>query len=222
MMKRQTVAIWGGTGATGDALIRAAILDGSIARVRAFTRRPLETCDPTVDEVVVSDFRDETELAPSLRGVDAAFWCLGVSQSAVPDEARYREITLEYTLAAARTLLRSSPEVEFHFLSGTGASADSRMMWARVKAETEAALSTVGFRRLVIWRPAYIHVSAGRPSPSGSERFWALLYPLMRMLPNATNPTDQIASAMLNSLGGEAEYEVLSARQIGQLGVARV
>ena len=212
------IAVWGATGATGGAVVRASLGDPRISSVRVFGRRPLGIADPILDEVVVPDFLDTAAIEPSLSGIDAAFWCLGVSQSAVPDEDRYREITHDYALAAARALLRLSPEVEFHFLSGAGASPTSRMMWARVKAETEAALAGVGFRRLVIWRPAYIHVSGGRASPVLSERFWALLYPFLRLIPNATNSTDRIASAMLQSIGRGAAFEVNSAQQINELG----
>ena len=212
------IALWGATGATGNAVVRACLKDPKISGVRAFGRRPLGITDAILSEVIISDSLDTAAIGASLSGIDAALWCLGVSQSAAPDEDRYRQITYDYVLATAQALVRSSPEVEFHFVSGAGASPTSRMMWARVKAETEAALAGVGFRRLVIWRPAFIHVSGGRTSPTLSERFWALLYPLLRLMPNATNSTDQIVPAMLHSIGRGGAFEVNSARQINDLG----
>ena len=90
-------------------------------------------------------------------------------------------------------------------------------VWGATGA-TGGAVVRASFRRLVIWRPAYIDVSGGRASPVLSERFWALLYPFLRLIPNATNSTDRIASAMLQSIGRGAAFEVNSAPQINELG----
>jgi uncharacterized protein YbjT (DUF2867 family) len=213
------VAVWGATGATGLAVVNACLEDENISSVQVFGRRECGIAKPELLETIVSDFMDTGSLEHELTGIDAAFWCLGVSQSAVRDEEQYRKITYDYALAAGRAIVRFSPEAEFHFLSGRGAKLGSRMMWARVKAETENALTGVGLRRLVIWQPAYIHVSAGRASPTISERFWSGFYPLLRLVPDATNSTDQIASAMLRSIGGGSEVETMSSGRIGELGI---
>jgi uncharacterized protein YbjT (DUF2867 family) len=206
---RLAVAIWGATGATGRELLLHCLQDERIGEVRAFTRRSLSLKSPRLKQVPVDDFLDLSPFGEELSGIDVAYWCLGVSQSAVPDESKYREITHDYTLAAARMLLRESPDAEFHFVSGMGADRGgrSRMMWARIKGETEASLLTLGLRRLVIWRPGYIRVIGGRSAPSAMDRLATVLSPLLRVLPNMTNTTVDIARAML----AETEKPGLSA-----------
>jgi len=210
-LQQLRIAIWGATGATGSELLRQCLDEPRITEVRIFTRRPHSTDDPRVKQVLVDNFRDLSGLHDELRGIDAAFWCLGVSQLAVPDEDRYREITRDFAVSAARVLQEKSPNVLFHFLSGIGAdpSGRSRMMWARVKGETEVALAALRLRRLVIWRPAYIHVVAGREHPSFGDRLVVHLSPIFRLIPNMANSTVSIAHAMINETmegSGNATY----------------
>ena len=197
---KRRVAIWGATGATGSELLRQCVTDSRIGSITALTRRPIASAGPTIEQVILDDFTDLSKVRRALAGVDAAFWCLGVSQSAVPDERRYRRITLDYALAGARALREESPHVAFHFLSGMGAdpSGRSRMIWARVKGETENALRDQEFERLTIWRPGYIQVVAGRDkaSPLG-ERIFAMLAPVLGLVPGMVNPTVDVAQAML-------------------------
>ncbi len=214
-----TAAIWGATGATGIELLHTCLADRRFSEIRVFTRRPIELGDPTLRQIIVPDFLDLSSIVASLEGVDVAYWCLGVSQLAVPDESRYREITLHYALVAARALVAASPSLEFHFLSGMGADpkGTSMMMWARIKGETETALSAVGFDRLLIWRPAYIHVVRGRKSPSLAERLFSLLYPILRFIPGMVNTTAQISRAMLQVSRAGGKDLILSPTEINRL-----
>jgi uncharacterized protein YbjT (DUF2867 family) len=217
---KKRVAIWGATGATGSELLRQCVSDPRVGSVSVFTRRPIAVDDPSVEQFIVDDFMDLSAVRAALAGMDAAFWCLGVSQSAVPDEQRYREITFDYTVTAARALRRESPHVAFHFLSGMGAdpSGRSRMMWARVKGEAENALRDEQFKRLTIWRPGYILVVAGRdkPTPLG-ERIFAMLAPVLTLVPGMVNPTVDIAQAMLRADFDPAVTGLVPARRITTL-----
>lgn len=217
--RRLLVAIWGATGATGRELLQRCLRDRRVAGVLALTRRSLSLESPRLKEVLVDDFLDLSPLREELRGIDVAYWCLGVSQSAVPDEGNYRQITRDYTLAGARTLLQESPDAEFHFVSGMGAdrTGRSRLMWARIKGETEASLLALGMRRLVIWRPGFIRVPGGRAAPSVAERLAAWLSPLLRLLPNMTNTTVRIAQAMLAETERPGPGATFSARDINRL-----
>jgi uncharacterized protein YbjT (DUF2867 family) len=213
------VAIWGATGAAGRELLRHCLDDERIGRVRAFTRRPLEYAHPRLEQVLVEDFLDLSPLHAQLGAIDVAYWCLGVSQSAVPDEDDYRRITHDYTLAAARCLQHESPAAEFHFISGMGAnrSARSRMMWARIKGQTELSLLALGLRRLVIWRPGFIRVIGGRSAPSLAERLARPFTPLLYLLPNMVNTTVQIARALLCESAQQGSGGTYFARDINRL-----
>jgi hypothetical protein len=191
-------ALWGATGAAGSEVLRQCLADPRIGEIVAFTRRPLASSHARVIQVEVKDFLDMTPHRNELRNIDVAYWCLGVSQLAEPNEWLYRVVTRDYAVAAAEVLRQESPNVLFHFLSGMGAAKNglSPVMWGRVKGEAEKALGSVGLRRLVVWRPTFIHAVAGRERPTRGDRMAELL--CFRAIPLLTNSTVNIAQAMLH------------------------
>ena len=68
-------------------------------------------------------------------------------------------------------------------------------MWARVKAETEAALRPP----TVCWRPSYIHAVHDRDTIPGSEKFMRLLYPLFRWSRSMVVRANEIGYAMIQA-----------------------
>lgn len=193
------VAVFGATGAAGDGALRACLAAPEVAEVRAVLRRPTGVTDPKLRELVCADFADLGPLHDQLAGLDACFYCLGISVSQVPDEAKYRTITHDYALAAARALLAASPGHGFHFLSGQGTDPQSRMMWARVKGETELALGELGLARLVCWRPGYIHPGPGREAKGLAAGFARAIYPLLRPFSGMSVEALQLGEAMLEA-----------------------
>jgi uncharacterized protein YbjT (DUF2867 family) len=170
------ILVFGASGSAGGSVVRACLASPGVTSVRAITRRPLSLASPKLQAVVHRDYRDYTAVADAFLDLDACFFCLGISVTQVSGEAEYREITHDYTLAAAAALHRRSPSAAFHYISGQGTSANSRFMWARVKAETEREL--IARHDAVCWRPAAID---GEPSAS-SPRVYEFVRPLFRLL----------------------------------------
>jgi uncharacterized protein YbjT (DUF2867 family) len=197
------VAVWGGTGAAGAEVLRQCRADTRIGEVVAFTRRPLAEEHRATPQVFVSNFLDMSPHRRALQGFDAVYWCLGVSQLAEPNTQAYRVVTRDYAVAAAEALREESPSAVFHFLSGMGAARNgfSPVMWGRVKGEAERALQAVGLRRLVVWRPTFIHSVAGRERPTRGDRLAEALG--FRVIPLLTNSTVNIAQAMLHTTFSE-------------------
>ncbi len=191
------VAVFGATGAAGDGALRACLAAPEVTEVRAVLRRPTGRTDAKLREVVCRDFADLGPLHADLAGLDACFYCLGISVSHVPDEAAYRTITYDYALAAARALRAASPGHTFHFLSGQSTNPKSRMMWARVKGETELALADLGLARLVCWRPGYIHPGPGREVKGFAAGLGRALYPIIKPFPGMSVDALQLGEAML-------------------------
>jgi uncharacterized protein YbjT (DUF2867 family) len=170
------ILLFGATGSAGGSVLRACLQSPAVSEVRVIARRDLAFVHDRLRVLVHKDFQDFAGAEPAFAGVDACFYCLGVSVTQVPDEATYRLITHDFTLAAARALQAHSPDAAFHFISGRGTNKDSRMMWARVKGATEQEL--MGLVGAVCWRPALID---GEHSESG-PRMYQILLPVLRLL----------------------------------------
>lgn len=168
------VLIFGATGSAGGSVLRACLASPAVGEVRTITRRPPRITHEKLRPFIHSDFLDYTPVAAAFENIDAVFFCLGVSATQV-SESEYYRITHDFALAAARATQAASPNAIFHFISGTGTRADSRMMWSRVKAATESELmQLVG---AVCWRPSAID---GVPSDS-EPRLFKLLRPLYKL-----------------------------------------
>jgi uncharacterized protein YbjT (DUF2867 family) len=170
------VLIFGATGSAGGSVLQACLGAANVDEVRVITRRPLAVTHVKLRVFEHKDFLDFGAVTDAFAGVDACFFCLGVSVTQVPDEQTYRLITHDFTVSAARALKAGSPAATFHYISGQGTKADSRMMWARVKAETEEELRALC--GAVCWRPAFID---GELSESGPQLYQAIR-PLLRLL----------------------------------------
>src|SRR5262249_44659761 len=148
------ILIFGARGSAGGSVLRVCLASPVVAEVRAIVRRPLPLDDPKLRVLVHGDFLDYSKVADAFAGVDACLFCLGISATQVSGEAEYRRITYDFALAAARALRAGSPEAAFYFISGQGTNVSSRLMWARVKGETERDL--IAEAGAVCFRPAAI------------------------------------------------------------------
>jgi uncharacterized protein YbjT (DUF2867 family) len=198
--RQKRLVIVGATGMVGGYALGYALDHPAVGGVTAIGRRKLGLSHPKLVEVLHQDFADCSALAQTLSGQDAAVFCLGAYTGAVPD-AEFHKITTNYPIEFARVLHRSSPDVAFSFLSGSGAdpTGRSRMAFARYKGEAENALLATGFPRVYIFRPAYIYPVKPRKEPNFSYRLLRAIYPAFRVLfPNQVIPADDLARAMVD------------------------
>jgi len=169
------ILLFGATGAVGNAALEACTAASIVEEVRAITRRPLMNTSPKLRTYVHQDFLNYATVEEAFRNVDACLFALGISITQVSKE-EYRTISYSYPLAAANMLKRFSPGAFFHYVSGKGTNANSRMFWARVKAQSEHDLiELVGADG---WRPGFIDTP---PSPT-LPKIYALTYPALRLL----------------------------------------
>ena len=214
------VVIFGATGMIGQGVLRQCLLDGGVERVLVVGRRATGQRDPRVDELVLPDVGDLSAVESELTGLDACFFCLGVSAAGMSEE-RYAAQTYDLTLAVARTLARLNPQMTFIYVSGMGtdSSEQSRSMWARVKGRTENALQRLPFRAAYMFRPAFILPQHGIRSRTPLYRAFYVLarpfYPLLRLLArDIVTTTDQISRAMLAVARDGYPRPILEAREL--------
>lgn len=129
------VLIFGATGMVGQGVLRECLLDPDIEAVMTIGRAATGAKHPKLREIVRADLFDYMEIEPDLRGLDACFFCLGVSAAGVT-EAQYERLTYSLTMAAAQVLARLNPQMTFIYVSGAGTDSSEKgsVRWARVKA----------------------------------------------------------------------------------------
>jgi hypothetical protein len=71
-------------------------------------------------EIIHADFLDYSGLENRMKGHDACYWCLGVSQMKVRKEDDYHRFTHDFTIEAAKVMEKLNPGMTFCFLSGMG------------------------------------------------------------------------------------------------------
>jgi uncharacterized protein YbjT (DUF2867 family) len=215
------VVLFGATGMVGQGVLRECLLDPEVQRVLVIGRTPMEHRHAKLHEIVLADFLDYSGIEGELAGFDACFFCLGVSSLRM-SEAKYRHITYDFTMAAARVLVRLNPGMTFIYVSGSGTNSNSRTMWARVKGETENALQKLPFRTVYLFRPGVIVPLHGIQSKTKLYRTayaalgW-LLPALRRTFPNQITTTEQIGRAMLRAARTGTPNTILENRQINSL-----
>ena len=169
------VLVFGATGSAGGSVLRFCLRAPEVDEVRAVVRRPLRVAHAKLGVFPHEDFLDFSRARAAFEGVDACFFCLGVSSTRVRGEAEYRRITRDFAVAAAATLRSASPAASFHFISGKGTRSDSRLMWARVKAEAERDL--VALVEATCYRPGAIDGVRG----DSTATWYGALLPLAKI-----------------------------------------
>ncbi len=214
------VVIFGATGMIGQGVLRQCLLDPAVTRVLVVTRRATGVSNPRLEEVVVPDVADLSSVESRLSGLDACFFCLGVSAAGMSEE-RYTALTYDLTLAVARTLARVSPRMAFIYVSGMGtdSSERGRSMWARVKGRTENALLRLPFRAAYMFRPAFILPQHGirsrTPLYRAAYALFRPFYPFLRVFARSyVTTTDQISRAMLAVARDGYPRPILEARDL--------
>ena len=200
-MNGKRVILTGATGMVGGSALRIGLANTDVSRVTVIGRRPTGIDNPRLREFHVDDFTDYSSSARMLENQDVALYCLGAYTGAVPDDL-FREITVDYTIAFAKTLQKASPQAAFCFLSGQGAdqAEGSRMAFARYKGAAENALLNKGFPRMHIFRPGYIYPVTPRKEPNLMYTFSRFLYPVLRRVyPNIGITSENLAAAMVQA-----------------------
>ena len=211
------VLITGASGFAGNAVLQQCFDDPRISAVTSVGRKLLGIEHLKLTEVVHSDFTDQSAIASHFDGVDAVYFCLGISQSDVRDEKRYREITYDYTMETARLLEQHSPEAVIHFLSGAGTNVNGRFMWARVKGEAERDLSKMSLGGAVHYRPGLIVGEGSTKARYTMERVLRPVEFVYRPLKSLSVRASEFGQAMIRATVEGMRDAVLENRDLREL-----
>ncbi|OXA63832.1 oxidoreductase HTATIP2 [Folsomia candida] len=156
-MALKTAVVLGGSGAVGSGIVKALANCPQYEQVTLLGRSRIEL--PETENYAkftqtTMDFENIPSQGALFAGFSAAFYAIGVSQTKV-DEETYRKIELTNALAIA-TLMKEVSIPDIHWVTGQGTSKNSLFLFARVKAEVEETIGKMGFRRVIMYRPAGI------------------------------------------------------------------
>ena len=204
----------------GQGVLHECLLDSGVQLVKTIGRTATGVQHPKLREIVQRDLWKYSSIETELSGLDACFFCLGVSAAGM-QEADYEHVTYGIALAAAESLSRLNPQMTFVYVSGAGtdSSEQGRMMWARVKGKTENALMRLPFKAVYLFRPGFIQPLHGARSKTPVYRvFYVLLKPVLPMLrwafPDSILTTEQIGRAMLAVVRKGSPKRILESRDI--------
>lgn len=165
LSRYEVVAVFGATGDVGDGILEAVMADRNVKKIHVVTRRtPWRFQDgfdaSRIEMTTHMDYLDYTPLEEVLAEVDAVYWAIGTSAANV-DKEQYGVIHVDFPVEMVETWLglTAHGERSFHYVSGGGASEESRMHWAREKARAERALFDLADGtgiRVVSYRPGMV------------------------------------------------------------------
>ncbi len=207
----------------GQGVLRECLLDPDVELVLSIVRASTGRSKPKLRELVHRDFFDFSSIMDQVAGYDACFFCLGVS-SAGMQEADYRRVTYDITLAAARTLAPLNPNMTFIYVSGTGTDSSEKgsSMWARVKGKTENDLLRLPFKAAYMFRPGAIVPMYGvRSKTKFVQALYTVTKPVLPLLyalfPKHVTTTEQVGRAMLIVAKEGAPQSILETSDINKI-----
>jgi uncharacterized protein YbjT (DUF2867 family) len=216
------ILIFGATGMVGQGVLRECLLDPDVTQVLVLGRNPTGQQHPKLREIIHPNLYDYSNIEAELTGMDACFYCLGVSSVGMKEDD-YARISYDMTLAAATVLARLNPNMVFTYVSGAGtdSSEQGAVMWARVKGKTENALLRLPLRAYM-FRPGIIQPLHGVRSKTALYQFFYTLtlplFPLLRAIfPRLINNTEQIGKAMLIVARRGSNKKLLESKDIVSL-----
>ena len=196
------VLIFGASGMVGSGVLIECLEDPRVASVLVVGRTPCGRSHTKLREILRSDFFDYSDIESDLTGLDACFFCLGVS-AAGKSESDYAHLTYDLTIATAETLARLNPGMTFCYVSGQGTDSTERgrFMWARVKGRTENRLLGMPFKAYT-FRPGFIQPMKGvRSKTALYQVFYSALTPVIplfrHLLPRSMTTSENVGRAMI-------------------------
>jgi uncharacterized protein YbjT (DUF2867 family) len=217
------VILFGATGMVGQGVLRECLLDASVESVLALGRSPSGQRHAKLREIMHDNFLEYSAIEPQLAGYDACFFCLGVSSVGM-SEQRYRHLTYDITIAAAKALSKLNPGMVFVYVTGRGTDSSEQgpLTWARVKGKTENDLLKLPFKAAYMFRPAGIQPLHGiRSRTAWVQALYVAAAPLLTLLnrvaPNYMTTTEQVGRAMIKVARDGYPQPVLESEDINRL-----
>lgn len=208
--------ITGASGMVGEGVLHECLLHPDVEEVLVVGRRTAGVVHPKLKEILHKDFFDLSPIKDQLKGYNACYFCLGVSSVGMK-EKEYHHLTYDLTMHMATILADQNPGMTFCYVSGSGTDSTEhgKLMWARVKGQTENDLMRLAFRAAYMFRPGFMRPTKGLRHTLKGYKLFTWLYPILRpMFPNFVSTLSEVGRAMINVTLKGYEKPVLEVKDI--------
>ena len=211
------VIITGVTGMVGEGVLLECLENDSVEKVLAVSRKPTNHTHPKLEQLLVPDFRNTSDVEAKLTGYDACFYCAGVSSIGM-SEAAYTVISYDTPVELATTLVRLNPNMVFTYVTGarTDSTEQGKTMWARVKGRAENALMRLPFKGVYNFRPGLMTPKPGQKHLKTSYRVALVLAPILKLFFRSLT-LSQVGRAMIHCVRSGAPKQILEIADIAVL-----
>lgn len=210
----RSVLIAGASGLVGREILQGLLADDSVAAVHSLGRRELPLQHPKLTQQRV----DFSKALPALPRVGEAFVALGTTIKVAGSQEAFRAVDFDAVLAVAKAA-KAVGATRLGVVSAMGADPRSKIFYNRVKGETEAALSALGFDTLVIARPSFLagdREALGQPARGGEKLALNVSKWLAPLIPDNLKAIDAaaVARALLNALPASKGRRVMLSSEL--------
>jgi uncharacterized protein YbjT (DUF2867 family) len=208
--------VTGATGMVGEGVLHECLLSDAVEKVLVVGRKSCGVVHPKLKEIIHKDFFNLFSIQSQLTGYDGCLFCLGISSVGVK-ESVYFERTYKLTLHFADIYIAVNPGSVFCYISGAGtdSSGEGKIMWARVKGQTENTLSKMPFKSVYNFRPGFLKPTPGLKNTLSLYKYFGWLYPVFnKVAPKYFSTLKQLGRAMINAVLFGYEKNVLEVPDI--------
>lgn len=203
----------GASGLVGRAILQGLLADDSVAAVHSLGRRELPLRHPKLTQ-----HRVDFKALPALPSVGEAFVALGTTIKVAGSQQAFRAIDFEAVVAVAQAA-RAAGARKLGVVSAMGADSGSKIFYNRIKGETEAALSGLGFETLVIARPSFLagdREALGQPLRGGEKLALNVSRMLAPLIPDNYKSIDaaSVARSLLEAVPARKGKHILLSGQM--------
>lgn len=202
--KENSAVLFGGTGLIGGCVLEELIKDPQIDKIILVGRR-----EPTIDHFKLShriiDLNDRSQIADCIAQDSIVFSAIGTTAAAVSgDLETYRSIDYDITLNIARSC-RVNKARRFLYVSSSGANAQSKNFYLRLKGEIDDQITALNLTSAVILRPSLL--LGKRKELRLGEKIGQLIMPLFKaLLPLRLHPIKAQTVARCMTILAKSKY----------------
>lgn len=154
-MPKRSVILLGATGLVGSHLLQGLLADDSCGKVVTLTRSPVKGGYHSDKlETLIVDFEQPAQWRGRLIA-DQVICALGTTIKKAGSRQAFRRVDFDYPITVAQAA-RNLGCRHFMLVSAMGSDPNSRVFYNRVKGELEAAMLTLEFNSVSIFRPSLL------------------------------------------------------------------